>query len=221
MNTDETTEDLIDKLALGLEPVPRLRSPGRRATLWAFGATLYVVLAVVGMGWLVGSIAGWPASFWVAQILAVATGVLASAAAFASVVPGASNRWRAWTVPVALLWLATLVVASPAQIDWAAVPAASHEWLCVGVILAGGAPLMIVLTSLLRRGAPLTPAATAGFSALAVAALANVAACMSLPHANGAVTFAWHGGVVVAAVLVAALCGRLLFAWRAATPQEN
>jgi hypothetical protein len=73
---------------------------------------------------------------------------------------------------------------------------------------------MLVLAVMLRRGAPLTPGATAALAALAVAALANVGACLSLPHANSAITVVWHGGVVLVLAAVAALAARLLFGWR-------
>jgi hypothetical protein len=69
---------------------------------------------------------------------------------------------------------------------------------------------------MLRRGAPLRPSTTAAFAVLAAAALANAGACFSLPHANGAVTFAWHGTVVLVLIILGALTGRLVFAWRRA-----
>ena len=75
---------------------------------------------------------------------------------------------------------------------------------------------MLVLTVMLRRGAPLNPAATAALAALAVGAMANVGACLSLPHANSAITLVWHGGVVLVLAAVAALTARLVFGWSAA-----
>jgi hypothetical protein len=162
--------------------------------------------------------AGGGTGLWLSQLAAVAMGVLASRAAFASVVPGASKRAWPWAMFAAAVWLGTLVFASPWSFDWATVLGATHEWLCVGFIVFGGAPLMVALAVMLRRGAPLTPGATAAFAALAVAGLANVGACLSLPHTNSAVTFAWHGGVVLALVLVAALAGHLVFKWSAARP---
>jgi hypothetical protein len=207
------TDDLIERLARGLEPVPRLPSANTRAARWSLCALLYVAALATAIVWLMGVGGAWGPAFWVPQLAAAATAALASAAAFASVVPGAPNRWRVWTVAAAFGWLVTLGAASPASLDWNAVTAARSEWWCVAVIVLGGAPLMIVLTSMLRRGAPLAPATTAAFAALAVIALANVAACVALPHTNGAVTFAWHGGVLLAGVVIAALCGRALFAW--------
>jgi hypothetical protein len=112
------------------------------------------------------------------------------------------------------VWIITLAATSTVDADWSALSSATHEWWCVGFIVAGGAPLLVGLASMLRRGAPLKPTTTAAFAALSVAALANVGACISLPHANNAVTLAWHGGVIVAATACAAACGRLLFSWR-------
>jgi hypothetical protein len=114
------------------------------------------------------------------------------------------------------VWVVTLASTAVVDADWSAISSATHEWWCVGFIVAGGAPLLAVLVWMLRRGAPLDPATTAAFAALSVAALANVGACISLPHANNAITLAWHGGVIAAATIGAAACGRLLFGWRLA-----
>jgi hypothetical protein len=221
MNTD----DLVQKLAADLEPAAPLRRPATRAGTWFAGAALYVAVLAIGMGVVNGYPDGVGAAFWVAQIAAIVTSVLASAAAFASVVPGVSNWWRGLAAAAAVGWLATLVSTSTVEADWLALSSATHEWWCVGFIVAGGAPLLAVLTWMLRRGAPLNPATTAAFAALSVAALANVGACISLPHANNAVTLAWHGGVIVAATVCAAACGRRLFSWRttseAVAPREE
>jgi hypothetical protein len=212
MNTNE----LIESLAGGLKPVAPLWRPGRRAAVWALGATAYLGAVVAAM--IAGSVndASADTSFWVSQMAAVVTGLLASYAAFASVVPGLPKHSSVWPLLAALIWLGTLVTTPPWDMDWATVSAASHEWLCVGFILVGGLPLLLAIAVMLRRGAPLKPATTAALSALAVGALANVGACVSLPHANSEITFAWHGGVVLALVAVAALIGRLVFTWRTA-----
>jgi hypothetical protein len=207
------TNDLIEDLARGLTPVAPLWRPGRRAAVWSICAVFYVGILVVAMSAVGPDADGAGAGFWVSQIAAAARGLAASRAAFASVVPGLPNQSRVWAGLAALVWLGTLVASSPWDFDWATVLAASHEWVCVGFIVIGGAPLMLVLMAMLRRGAPLSPGATAAFAALAVAALANVGACLSLPHANSAVTFAWHGGVVLALAALAALTGHLVFRW--------
>ena len=210
MNTD----DLIERMAEGLTPVAPLPPPGRRAVVWSLGAAAYVAALVVAVALLDGVAGAAGAAFWSAQLAAAATGGLAGVAAFASVIPGAGKSLRAWALAAALLWLAALAVSTPGNIDWAAVPEAGHEWWCVGFIVVGGAPLAAVLVWMLRRGAPLAPATTAAFAALAVAALANVGACLALPHANGAVTLVWHGGVALVLVALAAVLGRHVFSWR-------
>lgn len=210
------TSDLIENLARELEPVRALPRPGTRAAAWSLGAAFYIAILAAAMSIATPGIAGAGGPLWVAQIAAVATGVLASLAAFASVIPGASRHWSIWATLAALAWLGTLLAASSWDVDWGTALAASHEWTCVGFIVVGGAPLLIVLAVMLRRGAPLHPALTAALAALAVGALANVGACVSLPHPSGAITFAWHGGVVLALMTLAAMTARLAFNWRAA-----
>jgi hypothetical protein len=214
MNTD----DLVQSLAHDLEPAAPLRHPAARAGTWFAGAALYVAALAIGMGFVNGYPDGVGGAFWAAQIAAIVTSLFASTAAFASVVPGMSSRSRSFAVAAAAAWLVTLATTSIVDADWSALSSTTHEWWCVGFIVAGGAPLLGVLARMLRRGAPLTPATTAAFAALSVAALANVGACISLPHANDAVTLAWHGGVIAVATACAAACGRLLFSWRNAPP---
>jgi hypothetical protein len=209
------TNDLIENLARGLTPSAPLWRPGRRTAAWSLGAAVYLGILVVAMSAVNARAGGAGAGFWVSQIAAVVMGLLASRAAFVSVVPGLRQGSRVWAVLAAVVWLGTLVAASPRDFDWAAVLSASHEWVCVGIMVVGGAPLMWALAVMLRRGAPLSPATTAAFAALAVGAFANVGACLSLPHANSAITFAWHGGVVLVLVAVAALTGHFVFAWSA------
>jgi hypothetical protein len=217
MNTD----DLVRKLAHDLKPVAPLRRPGARAGAWFVGAALYMALLAIGMGFLNGYPDGAGAAFWAVQIAAIVTSALASAAAFASVVPGVPRRARGLAVVAAAVWLVTLAAASTTDGDWSELSAATHEWWCVAFIVAGGAPLLAVLAWMLRRGAPLQPATTAAYAALSVAALANVGACISLPHANDAVTLAWHGGLIVVTTVSAAASGRLLFSWRLARPSTT
>jgi hypothetical protein len=209
MNTDE----LVSTLARDLEPVAPLRRPAARAGFWFLGAALYVALLALGMGFVSGDSQGGGSAYWAGQAAAIVASLLACAAAFASVVPGFKSRSPVLALAAAAMWFATLATASPGGADWSAVPRATHEWWCMGFIVAGGAPLLAALAWMLRRGAPLRPATTAGFAALSVATLANVGACISLPHANNAVTLAWHGGAIVLCTLLGAASGRLLFRW--------
>ena len=209
-------DDLVKELARDLEPVVPLRRPAVRAGAWFLGAALYVALLALGMGFANGSPDGADSAYWAGLIAAMVTSLFACAAAFASVIPGLESRSAVLAVAAVAVWVGTLAMASPADPAWSAIAGATHEWSCVGFIVAGGAPLLAVLTWMLRRGAPLKPATTAAFAALSVAALANVGACVSLPHTNNVITLAWHGGVIVAVTVCAAVCGRLLFSWRLA-----
>lgn len=209
-----STDDLIEQMARELTPVASLPAPGKRTLAWTLGAAVCLGLLVAGVA-AVGGV-GWSsvgASFWLSQAAAIATGVLASVAAFASVVPGAAGGVRWWAAAAAVVWLVTLAGVPVGNVEWSSV-AAADELPCVGFIVLGGVPLAVLLVRMLRRGAPLTPAATAAFAALAVGSLASVGACLSLPHANGVITLVWHGGVVLALVALAGWGGRRLFSWR-------
>ena len=146
------------------------------------------------------------------QLAAVLTSVLAAWAAFTSVIPGYSRTAFVWPVVAGVVWIGGLAIGVPPG-QAGALPAAPHEWMCVAVIVLSGAPLMAATWLMLRRGAPLHPGVTAALAALAVGALANVAACVSHPHTNNAITLVWHGATIAVLVGVAAITGRLAFTW--------
>lgn len=211
MNTDH----LIERLADRLPPAPPLRRPGIRAIVWLGGAALYLGLLTLSMTSGADLAAnGSGIRFVIPQLAAIATGTLAAAAAFASVIPGYSRRVLVWPVVAGMIWVGSLAIG--ARPEWgqpAAILAASREWTCVALIVLGGAPLAAGLSVMLRRGAPLAPATTAALGALAVGALANVGACVSHPHASSAVTLVWHGITIAALIGLAAASGRVMFTW--------
>jgi hypothetical protein len=208
MNTNE----LIERLARDLQPVTPLPQPGRRAALWLLCAVAYAGL--IGFAMRRGGVHPYDVRTWLPQLAAIAASFVAVRAAFAAVIPGRAVNGTAALLAAALLWLGALAAASTWQVPATAIAAARHEWVCVGLIVVGGAPLMVALTAMLRRGAPLHPVVTAALAALAVGTVANLAACWSLPHGSNEVTLAWHGGAVVALVLAAVLAARALFRWR-------
>jgi hypothetical protein len=200
MNTNE----LIERLAHDLAPVTPLWRPGKRAAIWLFGAAIYLVtlaLSVSGRGTLSGAP---DPGLLLTQLAAIVASYFATRAAFASVVPGSAQTFVGWLAITALVWLALLIGVAPWQTQPATILAARHEWWCVGLIFLGGTPLLAALVLMLRRGAALTPMATAAFAAIAVGALANVAACLWRPHANADIALFWHGGAVLALVAASA-----------------
>ena len=202
MNTNE----LIDRLAQELVPVKPLWRPAKRAAAWLLGAAIYVALLTLSMSAGGPSRGVAPPGVLVSQVAAIVTCFLASRAAFASVVPGHPKTVLVWPVLAAVFWLATLIGFAPWQSEPGAILAARHEWWCVGVILVGGAPLLASMVVMLRRGAALTPTMTGALAAIAVGALANIAACFWRPHPNDDVTLVWHGGAILALVLLC-VCG--------------
>jgi hypothetical protein len=204
------TNELIRSLSSHVAPVEPLWRPGKRAVAWLAGAAVYVValtalLANGGTPIELGS-----PRIWLPHVAAIAAGLLASWAAFASVIPGHSRRPAIWAAFGALVWVATVVFASRWDSDLATIVAARHESACVAVIVLGGAPPLVAMAVLLRRGAAFTPGATAALAALAAGALTNIGACFWRPHAVDDVTLVWHGGAIIALVLASAFLGWLV-----------
>jgi hypothetical protein len=209
MNTDR----LIDNLADRLPPVQPLRTPGFRAFVWLGGASAFLgVLALSMTSPADVAINGTGFGFVGPQLAAVLTGILAAWAAFTSVIPGYSRSAFVWPVMAGVAWIGVLAIGVP-QGQAGTLSAAPHEWMCVAIIALSGAPLMVVMWLMLRRGAPLHPGVTAALAALAVGALANVAACVSHPHTNNAITLLWHGATIAVLVGLAAASGRITLRW--------
>jgi hypothetical protein len=206
MNTNE----LIERLSRDLAPVKPLWRPGKRAVAWLSAAAVYVAVLTVLL-----AKAGTPLELaeprvWIPHLAAIAACLLASWAAFASVIPGHSRGPAVWAAAGGLVWIASVVVASRWHSDVAEIVAARHEVACVVVIVLGGAPLLVAMAAMLRRGAPFAPGTTAAFAALAVGAITNIGACLWRPHAVDGVTLVWHGGAILVLVLACVLGARLV-----------
>jgi hypothetical protein len=210
------TDRLIERLAQDLQPAPALRGPWVRAGWWLLGAVAYLAvltimltsredLAANGMGW----------RFLLPQAAALFTAAVSAAAAFASTMPGFSRRILLLPAAAVMVWLGTLV--GGAVQEWshagAATPTAQREWLCVVTMVLAGALPGWGIAAMLRKGAPLTPRLTVALGMLAVAALVNVAACISHPHTSHAVTLVWHGSTIFALVAMGVCSSHLLLTW--------
>jgi len=209
------TDEVIERLATGVEPVTPLRRPWLRAAGW-FGATLvYAAVLAVMTALLNGAPASFEIRFLVPQLAAIAVSGAAALAAFGSVVPGVSARVVTWPVLAGLVWVAVLLVS--AVQEWRALGPVDlfprREWICVVTIAVGGALPALGMTRMLRRGAPLTPRATTALAVLGGVGVANVAACASHPAASSAVVLVCHGMTIVALVAVGAWLGRSALSW--------
>lgn len=209
------TNRLIERLAQEAQPAPPLPRPWIRAAIWLVGVVVYlaaITLPMTSNADLAANSIGW--KFLFPQLAAIATGAAAAVAAFASTVPGYSRRIL-WLPAVAgLVWLGSLAGWSFQEWQQGVSVAQPREWLCVAMILGGGAVPAVFMAMMLRRGAPLTPGVTTALGALAVTGLANVGACLSHPHPNSAIVLVWHGLTIAALVAIAAWLGRDLLNWK-------
>jgi hypothetical protein len=172
------TEDLIQSLTDGLQPVRRLLPPPVRAIIAIILASLLVALLV----W----IRGVRADFGVesrdpAYLVQVAgawlTGAAAILAAFELSLPDRSHFWQVLPIPPAILWLYGFAYGCLAH--WVAIPFGApieHDSVrCLETIVMTSVPLGLIYWLVLRKSHPLQPERTAWVAALAVAGFADTA----------------------------------------------
>lgn len=208
------TADVIRRLAVAGTPVRPLARPWTRTATWCA-----VSLPYLGLLYLV-----WPHTnailidrrFLIEQGAALATGLTAAAAAFATIVPGASRRVMiAPLVPLAL-WVGTL--GRLCARDWSAsgLPAILMEWACFPITVMAALVPGVAIVMMLRRGAPMTPRLTTALGALAAAGLANFGIRFVHPFDASFVVLAWHVVAVFALSAALAAFGDRVFSWRKA-----
>jgi hypothetical protein len=149
------------------------------------------------------------------EAFALATGILAAAAAFASVVPGYDRRVLLLPLVPLALWLGGLGQSSVR--DWLQLTSQGFsirsEWICLPSTVMAGAVPAVAMAMMLRRGAPLTPRLSALLGGLASAGLGNLGVCVT-HHAYGNVqVLVWHAGIVVALTVIVGSAGRRVLSW--------
>jgi len=199
------TEQLIEDLVGGLQPVRRLRPPGLRASLWLAAVAVLIGLALLRFAdW-----AGVEERMAVPRIAlecaaAGLTGITAVLAAFMVCVPGHSRRWAALPLPAFALWLAVSGLGCLHN-GWSLhgpggfIGDSSH---CFVFIVAVSVPLSIGLFAVLRRARPIAPLPVAALGTLGVAALADFSLEFFHPFDVTVIDLALHLagiGVVMAA----------------------
>jgi hypothetical protein len=208
------TSDLIRRLAAAGAPVRPLARPWMRTAIWCTVSLPYL--------WLLYLV--WPHAepatlmdrrFIVEQAAALATGLTAAVAAFATIVPGASRRIvLAPIVPLAL-WMGHLE--GLCARDWSAsgqLPAVLIHWACFPATIVAGIVPAVAIVVMLRHGAPMTPRLTTALGALAAAGLANFGIRFVHPFDASFVVLAWHVVAVFALSAAMASCGNRVFSWR-------
>jgi len=153
--------------------------------------------------------------FLIEQTAAFATGLTAAIAAFASVVPGYSRNWAALPILPFAVWLASLGPGCVQELNRFGIehlPLSHNPW-CVPFIILFGALPTVLITIMLRTGAPLTPRLTAALGGLATAGLANVGVLIVHPEDISIMLLVWHVGSVMALSALAGAAGRYFFNW--------
>ena len=191
------TDDLINELTNGLEPVRRVSPPWRAALAWLAFAALLVGGAVAWAGFrhdLAQRLM--VPDEQINLVAALLTGVTAAFAAFQLALPDRSARWALLPVLFAALWLSGLGWGCLRDIVQQGWPALSTSFGCMRFIIGFGVPLTIAMLWMARHGAPMRPVPVATLGGLAAAAVASVG--LSLVHHldAAAMVLIWHGSSI-------------------------
>lgn len=209
------TSDLIESLVADAKPVRRLHPPVARAAVWlTFAALMLALIAVTH-----GVRADFTYSLRQATVAinlgaALATGALASIAAFIVSVPGRSPMWVWLPAPALAVWV--LNIGYGCLTAWVNFPAGAQigdEASCFGLAVLTGLPLSLVMLIMLRHAASVAPRAVAITGSLAVAALTAVALSLFHNHDASALVLVWNLGVAALLVALGAWQGRRIFSW--------
>jgi len=184
---------------------------------WLLVAIPYVALVVFVVSPRADLIS--KASEWryvIEQVAALATGMTAATAAFASVVPGYDRKFLFLPALPLAVWLGSL--GEGCVQDWIQLGpnglSLQPDWFCFPAIVLVGAVPAIAMAVMLRRGAPLTPHITTAIGGLAAAGLGNFG--LRLFHSQDAslMVLVWQVGTVFILTTIAAWAGHYLLNWR-------
>ncbi len=211
------TGKLIEHLAEADGPVRPLAHPWRRTAAWLAIAIPYVALVVFVVSPrsdLVAKIS--ESQFLIEQAAALATGIAAAAAAFATVIPGYDRKVLLLPALPAAVWLASL--GEGCVQEWIRFGpdglSLELDWFCFPAIVLVGAIPAIAMAVMLRRGAPLTPHATTALGGLAAAGIGNFGLRLFHPQDASLMVLVWQLGAVCVLTAMAAWAGRHLLNWR-------
>src|SRR5215207_10179130 len=154
------TEKLIQTLVETAQPVRPLPRPWVRTAIWLAIAIPYMALVVYAVSPRADLIAKMAeARYLIEQFAALATGIAAAAAAFATTIPGYSRKVFLLPLLPLAAWLGALghgcveawIQFGPSGLSL------RPDWLCFPAIVLVGAMPAIAMVVMLRRGAPLRP----------------------------------------------------------------
>lgn len=214
------TDKLIQGLVARTERVTRLSPPLVRLARWLALGIPYVALVVLVMSPrpdLAAKLAD--PGYVVEQLAALATGLAAGFAAFASVVPAYDRRWLFLPLVPFAVWFGSLglgCLQSWIQIGPAGL-SIQPDWFCFPAIVLVGMVPAITMALMVRRGAPLTPHLTTALGGLAAAGIGNFGLRLFHPEDASIMVLVWQMGTVFILTALAGWAGRLLLDWKTLT----
>ena len=218
MNAD--TDRLIRRLAEKVEPVRPLPHPWVRTAVWlALSIPCIAVIVLLMRPRHDLALRMFEARYVIEQSSALAAGLIAAAAAFASTVPAYNRKFLLLPLLPLALWLGTL--GHGCFQDWIhSVPGGlvvRPDWMCFPVIALIGAVPALTMVAMLRRGAPLTPHLTSALGGLAAAGLGSFGLRLTESQDASVMVLVWQVGSVFVLSALAGSAGRHLLNWDSIT----
>ena len=213
MNTD----GLIERLSANVDPVRPLAAPWIRSAVWLAIATPYVALVVAMMtprGDLSAKLSDF--RYLLEQTAALSTGIVAAAAAFASIIPGYDRRIALLPLAPLSIWLASLGegCVQAWMRNGAQGLSLTSDFVCIPAIALVGALPALAMVVMLRKGAPLRPHISAALGGLATAGLGNFGLRLFHHQDASLMVLIWQMGTVFILTLLSGSAGALFLDWR-------
>lgn len=216
MDTDKLIQTLVDTA----KPVRPLQHPWVRSALWLAIAVPYMALVVYVMSPRADLMTKLTETrFLFEQFAALATGIAAAVAAFASTIPGYSRKALFLPALPLAAWLGALgqgCVSVWLQYGPSGLTL-RPDWFCFPAIVLVGAIPAVAMVTMLRRGAPLMPCTTVALGGLAAAGLGNFGLRLFHPQDASLMVLVWQVGSVFILTALSACLGRYVLNWRSLT----
>lgn len=211
------TDRLIERLAESSGSIRPLARPWRRTAIWLAFATPYIALVVLVMSPRSDLMDKLVDTRFVVELLAaLATGISAAYAAFATTIPGYDRRLVLLPALPLAIWIASLGQGCVATFEQTGSfgPGFRIDLFCFPAIVLVGMVPAVAIAFMLRRGAPLVPYLTAALGGLAAAGLGSFG--LRLFHSQDAslMILVWQFGTVVLLTCLSGVFGRYLLNWR-------
>ena len=211
------TDKLIQTLVATIQPVRPLPRPWVRTASWLAIAIPYMALVVYVMSPradLIGKIT--EARYLIEQFAALATGIAAAIAAFATTIPGYSRKVLLLPVLPLAAWLGVLGYGCVSALNQFGLNGLSlqPDWFCFPAIVLVGTIPAVAMVVMLRRGAPLMPCTTVALGGLAAAGLGNFGLRLFHPQDASLMVLVWQFGSVFILAAFAGCMGRYILNWR-------